>query len=116
MIYMLVQTNHATSTSLTAVRNELQRLAPPMVIFNKSHSGSRLLARLVGEGGGFMGATLNESTHSWDVLKLVEYLVERYYPDYSPLWDPQQPDEKLVDLIRDVFGSHTEGLERDMPW
>src|ERR1700756_1971655 len=99
MIYMLVQTNHATSTRLTAVRNELQRLEPPIVIFNKSHSGSRLLARLVAGGGVFMGAHVNESNDSWDVLKLVEYLVERYYPDYSPLWDPQQSDEKLVDLI-----------------
>lgn len=114
---MPVETNHATLTGLTAVRHELVRLGPPIVIFNKSHSGSRLLARLIAEAGVFMGAHLNESNDSWDVLKLVEYLVERYYPDYSPLWDPDgSPDEKLPDLVRDVFASHTERMAQGTGW
>jgi hypothetical protein len=109
--------NHPTDNPLTTVRDELQRLGPPIVIFNKSHSGSRLLARLIAEAGVFMGANQNESNDSWDVLKLVEYLVNEYYPDYGPLWDLNRaPDRALLDLIREVFPSHTEGLPPKAPW
>ena len=114
---MPVETNHATFVGLTAVSDELQRLGPPVVIFNKSHSGSRLLARAIAESGVFMGAHQNESNDSWDILKVVEYLVEHYYPDYSALWDPDRPpDEKLADLVRDVFASHTEGMAQGARW
>ena len=113
---MPVQTSHATLGSLTAVRDELKRRGPPVVVFNKSHSGSRLLARLLAEAGVFMGAHQNESNDSWDVLKLVEYLVEGYYPDYRPLWDPRHSDRKLTELVREVFASHIEGLPRNQPW
>ena len=114
---MPLPTNHATFAGLTAARDELERLGSPIVIFNKSHSGSRFLARLVAEAGIFMGAHQNESNDSWDVLKLVEYLVERYYPDYAPLWDPHNPtDQKLVDLVRAVFTSHTEGMAPKARW
>jgi hypothetical protein len=41
--------------ALRAVRDKLQRFGPPIVVFNKSHSGSRLLARLLAEAGIFMG-------------------------------------------------------------
>jgi hypothetical protein len=109
--------NNATYAALTAVRDELQRLPSPVVVFNKSHSGSRLLARLISEAGVFMGAHQNDSNDSWDVLKLVEYLVNRYYPDYSKLWDPDAPiDDSLPDLIREVFASHAEGLPPNASW
>ncbi|HJT81603.1 MAG TPA: sulfotransferase [Chthoniobacterales bacterium] len=109
--------SHATDNTLTIIREELRPLGPPIVVFNKSHSGSRLLARLIGNAGVFMGAHQNESNDSWDILKLVEYLVSRYYPDYSPLWNPnQQVDKTLADLIREVFASHTEGLSRGAVW
>ena len=102
---------------LTTIREELRRLGPPIVVFNKSHSGSRLLARVIAEAGVFMGAHQNESNDSWDVLKLVEHLVSRYYPDYSPLWKSDRPsDRTLVELIREVFASHTEGLPPNKPW
>ena len=109
--------NNATDNALTTVRDELKRFGPPIVVFNKSHSGSRLLARLIAEAGVFMGAHQNESNDSWDVLKLVEYLVSEYYPDYGPLWDVNRPpDRTLPGLIRDVFASHTEGLPPNAAW
>lgn len=111
------RTNYGTYAALSAVRDELQQVVPPVIVFNKSHSGSRLLAGLIAEAGIFMGAHQNESNDSWDVLTLVEYLVGRYYPDYSPLWssDPP-PDEALADLIRKVFSSHLNGLRQGGRW
>jgi hypothetical protein len=50
-------------------------------------------------------------------FETVEYLVGRYYPDYSPLWSPDAPvDDALADLIREVFASHTEGLPSNARW
>jgi hypothetical protein len=109
--------NHATDWTLATVREELARLAPPVVVFNKSHSGSRFLAQLIGEAGIFMGAHQNDSNDSWDVLKLVEYLVSRYYPDYSSLWSGAANDDaELPGLVREVFAAHTESLADGMPW
>jgi sulfotransferase family protein len=109
--------NHATDRTLATVRDELARLPPPVVVFNKSHSGSRFLAQLIGEAGVFMGAHQNESNDSWDVLKLVEYLVSRYYPDYSALWDgTADNDAELAGLAHQVFEAHTEGLAEGTPW
>lgn len=89
---------------------------PPIIVFNKSHSGSRLLARLLEAGGIFLGAHLNESRDSIDILLLVESLVTRYYPDYGPLWmDPQAADELAV-LARSVFEGHLSGRPRSQPW
>src|ERR1035437_482903 len=85
-VVTLPRVNKATDSPLAAVRDELKSLTPPVILFNKSHSGSRFLARLVAEAGVFMGAHQNESNDSWDALKLVEYLVSHYYPDYSALW------------------------------
>ena len=64
-------------------RDELKSPSPPIVFFNKSRSGSRLLARLIEASGVFMGANQNDSKDSLDVLKLVENLVTRCYPDYA---------------------------------
>ncbi|MEP6810209.1 MAG: sulfotransferase, partial [Chthoniobacterales bacterium] len=96
---------------LAVVRDELAALGAPIIVFNKSHSGSRLLARLLKEAGVFMGAHQNDSDDSEDIFELVEYLVRQYYPDYSPLWNPAAPaDPTLPDLIRKVFAAHTEGF------
>lgn len=98
---------------LQSLRDELRTGRGPVVIFNKSHSGSRFLARLVRESGVFMGAHVNESNDSLDVLRLVEHLVTRYYPDYGPLWDARAPaDPELAGLVRDVFAAHLEGFDR----
>lgn len=114
---MLSPVNKASPLPLAVVRDELARLGPPVVIFNKSHSGSRLLARLIAEAGVFMGAHQNESNDSWDVLRLVEYLVRQYYPDYSALWQPgSDPDPALPGLVREVFAAHTEGMDQGARW
>jgi len=93
--------------SWPALRAWTSALPPPVVIFNKSHSGSRLLAELVRASGFHMGAHQNESGDAEDVLELVEYAVEHYYPDFSPLWreGADQPDEACA-LIARVFHSH----------
>lgn len=98
---------------------EMARRPAPIIVFNKSHSGSRLMARLLQEAGIFMGAHLNESRDSLDVLRLVEHLVERYYPDYASLWhEPGPAAAEVARTARDVFNSHLEGLgrEQDRPW
>ena len=42
------------------LRARFADLEPPIVVFNKSHSGSRLLARTLAAGGVFIGSVLNE--------------------------------------------------------
>ncbi|MBY0278405.1 sulfotransferase [Candidatus Binatia bacterium] len=92
------------------LRDELAWLPPPVVVFNKSHSGSRLLAELLDAAGVFMGAELNASRDALPVLEIVEALVRRYYPDYAPLWDPDhEPDPALVPLIRAALARHLAG-------
>jgi len=107
------------SSTLDPLRAEFARLPGPIVVFNKSHSGSRVLAELMAAGGIFMGAHCNESSDSLDMLDLVTLLVDKYYPDYSALWDPNSPrDEELTNLVRRSFERHLEGFDRDgaKPW
>jgi len=92
---------------LHQVRDELQALASPIVVFNKSHSGSRVLARVLAHGGVFLGSHRNESYDSLDLLELVRYVVPRYYPDYARLWhEDGAHDALLPDLVRSVFRQH----------
>lgn len=94
-----------------ALAEELGTRPPPVVIFNKSHSGSRLLAQLLQEAGVFMGTHLNESRDSLDVLRLVEHLVGRHYPDYGALWHGMSaPVADAARVARDAFSSHLEAL------
>jgi Sulfotransferase family len=64
----------------------LAPLGPPVVVFNASHSGSRLLAQMLKRLGVFMGSNLNESEDSLDLFDLVRYIVERHAPDFSNLF------------------------------
>jgi hypothetical protein len=108
-----------TPYSLALARDQLACLPPPIVIFNKSHSGSRLLAELVSASGVFLGAHRNESWDSLDVLDLVQYAVRNYYPDFTALWDSTRaPDAQLAMLIRDAFGRHLQGFHPGdgTPW
>ena len=74
---------------LTDLRQELAGLPAPVVVFNKSHSGSRLVAQLLEAGGIFMGRERNESGDALAMLPVVTAAVEGFYPDYAPLWrDP----------------------------
>jgi len=107
------------SPTLGPLRAEFAPLPNPVIIFNKSHSGSRVLAELMTAGGVFMGAHCNESGDSLDMLDLVTFLVGKYYPDYSRLWAANSPaDEELASLVRSSFQGHFEGYDRQaaMPW
>jgi len=105
------------SPTLDPFRDVIARYGPPVVMFNKSHSGSRMLANLLDEAGISLGAHRNHSWDSLDVLELVEYLVEHYYPSYAPLFEPSRPpDRKLAALIQRVFERHLEGLAPGQPW
>ena len=105
------------SPTLDGFRQDFAGFSPPVIVFNKSHSGSRLLGRTLSRAGVFMGSHLNESWDSLDVFELVEYLVVEYYPDYSRLWDPRRPpDRKLSQLLRDVFERHLENRGAAVYW
>jgi hypothetical protein len=84
---------------------------PPIIVFNKSHSGSRVLARLLMAGGVFMGSDRNESEDSADVLRLIHFLVNRHYPAYWNLLRAGDPDlEALVDSVFQYhLGSYAPG-------
>jgi hypothetical protein len=64
----------------------LAPLGAPVIVFNASHSGSRLLAMMLKRLGVFMGSNLNESEDSLDLFELVRYIVERHAPDFSGLF------------------------------
>ena len=109
----------AHAPALGTLREELARLAPPVVVFNKSHSGSRLLAELLEAAGVFMGAEQNESRDALPLLDVVDALVRRHYPDYAPLWDPEsEPDPTLEPLIRAALARHLAGYDgtSGAPW
>jgi hypothetical protein len=100
-----------SSPTLDSFRDQFSHNPAPVIVFNKSHSGSRLLAELLDSAGVFMGSHLNRSRDSLDLLELVEYLVIRYYPDYSPLWDPRRsPDLELMRLLGRVFERHLQDI------
>jgi hypothetical protein len=100
-----------SSPTLDSFRTRYCGGPSPVIVFNKSHSGSRLLARLLSSAGVFLGSHLNESHDSLDILKLVEYLVIQYYPDYSALWNSALPeDAELAALMGEVFGGHLESV------
>jgi hypothetical protein len=108
-----------SSPTLDPFRDRFAALKQPVIVFNKSHSGSRMLAQFLNAAGVFVGSHLNESWDSVDVLELVEFLVTRYYPDYSPLWDAHRPpDLELARLLDKVFARHLQGFDVDLnrPW
>src|SRR5271156_3751901 len=81
----------------------------PVIVFCKSHSGSRLLVDLLEAVGIFMGANQNKSGDSWDLLPIIRYLVTRYYPDYSGVLRGE--DELLEDMIEVALGRHLAGYD-----
>ena len=93
-----------------------EKINNPIVIFNKSHSGSRLLATLLQEAGIFIGSKLNDSNDALDLLDLVRYLVNNYYPDYSYLWLGDSHDETLESLIQESFTNHLILHKPNTPW
>jgi hypothetical protein len=90
------------------VREALARFGPPIVVFNKSHSGSRLLTRLLDRSGIFMGAERNASGDALPILPIVQRLVVNHYPDYRPLF--VRRDEDLNRAILAAFEKHLRGF------
>lgn len=106
-----------TVRTLADLRERLAALPPPVVVFNKSHSGSRLLARLLAGSGVFMGAERNGSEDALPLLKLVTYFVEHHHPDASALWDAARPpDGALLGLAEGVFADHLRGHDGAQAW
>ena len=99
---------------LEAIARELAPLGAPVVLFNASHSGSRLLARALGGLGLFMGAHRNDSEDSLDVADLVRYLVERHAPDFTRLFE--EGDESVAGLVLAAYRSHLEGRPPGQRW
>jgi len=85
------------------------RLPPPIVVFNKSHSGSRLVAKLLAMADVFMGAHQNRTRDATDLLPLVRYLVLRHYPDYGPALAGDDP--MLGEVIRVAIERHLEDYD-----
>lgn len=99
---------------LDALATRLAPLGPPIVVFNKSHSGSRLLARVLTEAGVFMGARLNDSEDALDVLRLVEHILDFHYPDDQGF--RKNGDPALDALVTDVFSAHLRGMRDGQRW
>jgi len=100
---------------MTELREQCAALPPPIVVFNKSHSGSRLVAQLLEAGGVFMGAELNASHDATPLLPLVREAVEGFYPDYGPLWHGGTDTQALIEAARMGFAAHLAGLG-ERPW
>ena len=92
----------------------LAPLGPPVIVFNASHSGSRLLALMLGRLGVFMGSNLNDSEDSLDLFDLVKYLVEAHAPDYSRLFGEGDPG--LAARVGAAIGSHLAHRAPGQPW
>ena len=106
-----------TARTLLELRERFRALPAPVVVFNKSHSGSRVLARLLAASGVCMGAECNDSGDALPVLKLVRYFVEHHYPDGARLWDEARPaDGALLGLVEGVFLDHLREHDARQPW
>lgn len=92
----------------------LEGLAPPVIVFCASHSGSRLLARLLQRMGVFMGARLNESLDSLDIFDHVQWIVGAHPPGFERL--PPHADPELVARAAAAFQAHLSGHTAGQPW
>ncbi len=99
-----------------AISSTLAALPPPVIVFNKSHSGSRLLAALLRGQGIFMGSVLNESLDALPFLPLVEHLVLNYYPDFQPLWRRATLPEPVQTLLAAALDAHLATHPPGAPW
>ena len=99
---------------LARIARRLAPLGPPVIVFNASHSGSRLLALMLRRLGVFMGSHLNESEDSLDLFELVRYLVEQHAPDYAPLLD--KGDVVLPFRVQAAIGAHLADRPAGQRW
>src|SRR6476646_2424205 len=106
----------SSKESLDRLRAHFAGLPPPIVVFNKSHSGSRLLANLLSSHGLFIGSDLNSSADSLSLVPLVEHLVTAYYPDYVPLSSASPWPSRIEDLVLEGFGRHLASHDGHSRW
>ncbi len=107
-----------TGSSFERLRASYAALGGPVVVCNKSHSGSRLLARLLREGGVFLGEDRNESQDALPIVPLVGHLVRTGYPDYATLWSSTVDLEDAARRAGAAFEAHLAGYDRGSgaPW
>ncbi len=98
---------------LAVLRDRLAALPAPLIIYNKSHSGSRLLARVLRTQGVFLGAECNDSEDALPIFPLVELLVVRYYPNYHLLWPASAAAQaEVADTAAQAFARHLVGYNQ----
>lgn len=102
------------SEEFATLRRQLGVSDSPVIVFCKSHSGSRLLARLLMAGGIWLGDRRNESEDSADIIQIVKHFVNRYYPDPTDLF--QTGDAALMDIALGVLTHHLIGRPPGSPW
>lgn len=102
------------STTLARLAQRWAAFVPPIILFNKSHSGSRLLTQLILASGVHMGSDRNQSEDSTGIMNLVRPLVERHYPDYSGLM--RDGDPTLEPLVNSVLTAHRRGAAGGQRW
>ena len=106
-----------TEHVLMELRQRFSALPAPVIIYNKSHSGSRLLARALQSQGVLLGAERNESEDALPILPVVEHGVLRFYPDYSRLWQGDGAEiSALASLTERAFSRHLTGYSGTGAW
>lgn len=97
-----------------ALRRRYAGLPPPVIVFCKSHSGSRLLARMLMAAGLWLGSSRNDSEDSPDLLRLIEPLVQAHHPDWSGFFaaDAGQTEALAVSVI----DAHLQDRPDQAPW
>ena len=99
---------------LDELAHEFAPLGPPIIVFNKSHSGSRVLALLLARLGVFIGADRNESEDAVPILDLVHFVVNRHVPQFSRLFT--DGDSELPDVTRSALRAHLAGHAPPQRW
>jgi hypothetical protein len=99
---------------LDRIASGLAALGSPIIVFNKSHSGSRLLAQLLAELGVFMGSHLNGSQDALPFVDLVQYIVEKHVPNYQNLFTQGDPD--LEGVVHAALSAHLSEFRRPGLW
>lgn len=99
---------------LAVVAGNLAAHGPPVIVYNASHSGSRLLTRMLTAMGVYMGANLNDSEDSLDLAELVEHVVLEHAPSYERLF--AEGDPELNRLAVAAVSEHVAGRPADGRW
>ena len=99
---------------IDAIAAVLTAHGPPIVVYNASHSGSRLLTRMLAGMGVYMGANLNASEDSIDIAELVEHIVLEHAPDFTTLFEVGDP--MLGDLATTAVAAHLSGRPPGARW